>query len=306
MISSHSQTDATGRSVNKLIFVEDMDILVAASEDSNVYVWAFDDQAMHELKDSIPVGDKMFHKMGDETVTNRVAGLTCRQVLNKHTQSVTGLALVSQQKQLSTSYLLSCGADRKLCMWDLKRGSLVGTYVNSAGCEIASEEAITDIAYANGRQEFAYSSADKLIYIRKFCIQPSNWRLLHVLQGHESEVSHIIWNSVSHAWVSGSDDCTLRTWTLEQGDYLRIVTSVVDTQCPITALTCDVLNGAVIVGLQDVIRVYESGTMKRLSTHTGHRDSVRGLMHVPERSQYISISWDGSICIWNSYNPTTG
>ena len=49
--------------------------------------------------------------------------------------------------------------------------------------QIASEEAITDIAYANGRQEFAYSSADKLIYIRKFCIQPSNWRLLHVLQG---------------------------------------------------------------------------------------------------------------------------
>ena len=49
--------------------------------------------------------------------------------------------------------------------------------------QAASEEVITDVAYAKSRREFAYSSADKLIYIRKFATSVKSWNLLHVLQG---------------------------------------------------------------------------------------------------------------------------
>ena len=61
--------------------------------------------------------------------------------------------------------------------------------------QAASEEVITDVAYAKSRREFAYSSADKLIYIRKFATSVKSWNLLHVLQGmHFSNLvlSHII------------------------------------------------------------------------------------------------------------------
>ncbi|XP_063680480.1 uncharacterized WD repeat-containing protein all2124-like isoform X2 [Bolinopsis microptera] len=301
VITPLNGSERKSRSINKMLFVEDLDILVAVADDCHIYIWGFDEQAMNELRDSVPGGDNLFQTIEDGAVTNRVAGFTCKRVLNKHSQSVTGAAVVPQESYMSTSHLISCGADRRLCLWNLQLGTLVGTYTNSSGSEAASEEVITDVAYAKSRREFAYSSADKLIYIRKFATSVKSWNLLHVLQGHESEVSHVVWNDLCSMWVSGSDDCTLRTWSVHKHGYLETTTTVTDTQCPITALTCDLVNGAVIVGLQDIIRVYEGGTMKRVQTHTGHRDSVRGLMHVPERSQYISIAWDSSICIWNAY-----
>ena len=114
------------------------------------------------------------------------------------------------------------------------------------------------MAFAKSRREFAYSSADKLIYIRKFATSVKSWNLLHVLQGmnfrklilshihglftietssnnctcagHESEVSHVVWNDLCSMWVSGSDDCTLRTWSVHKHGYLETTTTVTDTQ----------------------------------------------------------------------------
>ena len=54
--------------------------------------------------------------------------------------------------------------------------------------------------------------------------------LLQMLAGHDSEVSHVAWNEVCSMWVSGSDDCTLRTWAVNKHDYLDVDISVSDTQ----------------------------------------------------------------------------
>ena len=37
---------------------------------------------------------------------------------------------------MSTSHLISCGADRRLCLWNLQLGTLVGTYTDSSGSEV--------------------------------------------------------------------------------------------------------------------------------------------------------------------------
>ena len=58
--------------------------------------------------------------------------------------------------------------------------NIIGLKINF---QAASEEVITDVAFAKSRREFAYSSADKLIYIRKFSTCVRSWNLLHVLQG---------------------------------------------------------------------------------------------------------------------------
>ena len=62
------------------------------------------------------------------------------------------------------------------------------------------------------RNEFAYSSADKLVYIRQFSPVGSEMKLKAILQGHESEVTQVRWNSIHKKWVTGSDDCTIRVW----------------------------------------------------------------------------------------------
>ena len=56
-------------------------------------------------------------------------------------------------------------------------------HYNTHSLKIGADDQITDLAYSKSRQEFAYSSLDKQIYIRKFSVKPGQWKLLYVLQG---------------------------------------------------------------------------------------------------------------------------
>lgn len=60
--------------------------------------------------------------------------------------------------------------------------------------------------------EFAYSCADKMVYIRKFSTNGSKMTLSNTLQGHEAEVTCVKWNNISHKWVTGAEDGTIRIW----------------------------------------------------------------------------------------------
>jgi WD40 repeat protein len=62
------------------------------------------------------------------------------------------------------------------------------------------------------RKEFAYSSSDKMVYIRKFSTTGSKMTLVNTLQGHEAEVTCVKWNSITQKWVTGSEDATIRIW----------------------------------------------------------------------------------------------
>ena len=62
------------------------------------------------------------------------------------------------------------------------------------------------------RNEFAYSSSDKMVYIRKFSLDGHQMVSCNTLQGHDGEVTCICWNEVKSKWVTGSDDGTIRIW----------------------------------------------------------------------------------------------
>ena len=62
------------------------------------------------------------------------------------------------------------------------------------------------------RNEFAYSSSDKMVYIRKFSTNGVDMVLLNTLQGHFGEVTAVKWNDVKEKWVTGSEDGTIRIW----------------------------------------------------------------------------------------------
>lgn len=50
-------------------------------------------------------------------------------------------------------------------------------------------------------------------------------------------------------------------------------------------------------------RVYNPESGKLVQTNIGHSDSVRSIVHIPERNQYVSGSWDGTLRVWNAYSP---
>ncbi|KAK3736028.1 hypothetical protein QZH41_002746 [Actinostola sp. cb2023] len=230
--SEHTCNVALLRSV----FVENLDLLVVASEDHNIYVWGFDENAVSVLQNMRPADesliykyailleDKNFTKKTDDenpkdqdSVTNRVAGFICKHVFTDHTNCVTGLAVVGKEAGFGTTYLISAGWDRRILLWDLEKARFHDAFRNadrksSENEELASDGIIMDLTYSCERNEFAYASSDKLVYIRKFSNKGNEMTLSAVLQGHEAEVTQVKWSSVCNKWVTGSEDGTIRVW----------------------------------------------------------------------------------------------
>lgn len=74
------------------------------------------------------------------------------------------------------------------------------------------------ICHLNSK-EFAYSSSDKMVYIRKFSTTGSKMTLVNTLQGHEAEVTCVQWNSITQKWITGSEDATIRIWVCSSVRY---------------------------------------------------------------------------------------
>jgi len=322
-----SQLGQENSALLKSVFVEDLDLLITSSEDRNIYVWGFDEKAVEVLKRMRPVGDffsKRFEillnendlpseirnegrdaSLHQDSVTNRVAGFICKQVLTEHKQVVSALAVVSRNAGFGGTYLLSSGWDRRILLWDLETLRLLDAYRARGKAafedeELAADGIILDMAFSESRKEFAYAASDKLVYIRKFSTSGHEMTLSAVLQGHEAEVARVIWNPIFDKWVTGSEDGTIRIWSAN-GMSCELV---LNAHGNVSALCIDRTNGCIVVGVQDTIRVYDPEYRKIVQTNVGHTDSVRDVIHIPERHQYVSASWDKTVRVWNAYCKT--
>ncbi|XP_078405864.1 uncharacterized protein LOC144685329 [Cetorhinus maximus] len=225
-------------SFTRSVFVEELDLLVLAADDGNIYLWGFDDSLSSILKmmpsKTTQEQDKTrrFEVLLEQTmnrqyttteeengsVNDRVSGFVCKKVLSHHVQPVGGVAVVGRGQGYSTDYLISGGWDRRLCVWDLQAGVLHNTFSNTAPSErsdvqeLACDGAILDLAYSPKRNEFAYSSSDGMVYIRHFSPVASEMKLIGVLQGHEADITAILWHSLLNKWLSGSEDGSIRIW----------------------------------------------------------------------------------------------
>ncbi|XP_071170422.1 uncharacterized protein [Mytilus edulis] len=310
--------------IMKVVFVEYLDYIIAASEDSNIYIWGFDDDAVKALKDMKPEDlDKLIEKYSilldpdsellpknrkfndNDSVTNRVAGFICKSVFAEHTSCVTSLVVVGREQGLDSTYLLSGGWDSRICIWDLEKGRLHDTFRNTApdpkvdNLELACDGVIMEMDFSPKYNEFAYSSSDGMVYIRKFSLDGSKMTLQNTLQGHEGEITCVRWNPHGKGfWVTGSDDATIRIWA---GHGLNKCEAILSAQGAVSCMCIDQINGCIIVGVQNFIRVYDPENYRLVQTNEGHTDSVRTIMHITERNQYVSCSWDKTIRVWNAY-----
>ena len=64
--------------------------------------------------------------------------------------------------------------------------------------------------------------------------------------------------------------------------------------------------GFVIAATMDrAVRVYDPSMLVQevVQQHVGHSDAVRCIIHVPEKQQYLTASWDRTIRVWRAYQP---
>ncbi|OUM59102.1 hypothetical protein PIROE2DRAFT_15457 [Piromyces sp. E2] len=276
----------------KLIYEENFDYLISGYEDSRIVVWGYNDEI---LKIPIPEKDKQKNTTSltlptgpdlanNNSATNRVSGLSTKYVFERHKSSISGLVSFCLD---NTYWLLSTGFDRRICIWNLSTGKFQDV-LRIAGQpkekeELAADDIITDIDYNPNRKEYAYSSADRMIYLRKFSPRGDEMPLQAVMQGHEEEVRQIKWNSTHKIWISGSDDRTIRIWPETGIPCLKVINNI----GIVTALCMDTLNGCIISGANDhVIRVYDPNKRyEKVQTHCGHQDEIKAIIHIPSRNQ---------------------
>ncbi|KAM7432673.1 hypothetical protein ABFA07_016940 [Porites harrisoni] len=105
------------------------------------------------------------------------------------------------------------------------------------------------------------------------------------------------WNAVLTKWITGSENGTIRIWRAAgmASDLVLIA------QGAVLALCIDQVNGCIVAGEPEIIRVYDPESRKIVQKNLGRNDSVRCIIHIPERSQYVSASWDKTVRIWNAY-----
>ncbi|KAM8972028.1 uncharacterized protein RCH25_017640 [Pelodytes ibericus] len=316
---AHKKTCGYTRSV----FIDQLDMLVMAAENGDIYLWEFDESVTASVPDESASSDEYQQLMNyecllacdsmEETIVDtspkshvlnkHLVGMTCKKVLAGHFKAVTALAVIGKESGFDTVYLLSGGWDRRLCVWDLNTCSLIETFTRpeqdqwSEHKETACDGSIMDICYSPKRREFAYASSDGKVYIRRFSTVSSEMELVNLLVGHEAEVTSVVWHHGLDKWISSSEDGTIRIWSQDRPHCEKILV----TKGVVSCLCIDQVNGCIAAGVQDSIRVYDPDSLLEVQCNLGHKDLVRSIVHIPEMKQYVSVSWDSTVRIWKSF-----
>ena len=246
---SNIKKTATGKAILRILFVERFDLIIAASEDKNIYVWGFDLEALKALitlRDqsndffNLPEGIDIFYislednkkrklncifsyfSIENAEVANRVVGFTLRKILSEHESLVTSLALVDDAETFGDVYLLSSGWDRRILIWDLTHFTLFSKFnrpkvQNVEEAEVAANGSIHDIDYSPHLRFFAYASSDMCVYVRKFSPNGAEMELMYKLQTKlDSEITCVRWNFLTNQWVTGMENGEIRIWVIDR------------------------------------------------------------------------------------------
>jgi WD40 repeat protein len=231
---------ATGKSILRILFVEKLNLIIAASEDKNIYVWGFDTEALKALStlrdhtDDINASTEGIHifvislkknsfsfSIEGAEVANRVVGFTLLKIFAEHESLVTSLALVDDDDTFGRVFLLSSGWDRRICIWDLTGYRLFSTFSNPNSLTIeevqmAANGSIQDMDYSPYLKYFAYASTDMCVYVRKFSPTGSEMKLVYKLTTKlDSEVTCVKWNFITNQWVTGMENGEIRIWVID-------------------------------------------------------------------------------------------
>ncbi|KAG8200444.1 hypothetical protein JTE90_000526 [Oedothorax gibbosus] len=126
----------------------------------------------------------------------------------------------------------------------------------------------------------------------------------HVFKGHNLSVTCVVVSSTEKFFFSGSKDCSIIKWSIEEKKKLKIVqggkkqSSSGHGQILALALSSD--DKFLASGCSNkIINIWNPDTMELLKTFRGHKDAISGLVFEKNSHQLISASNDRSLKLWN-------
>ncbi|GBG74555.1 hypothetical protein CBR_g18966 [Chara braunii] len=250
-------------SILSIDYCEDLDLLITGSEDRTIRIWNLDGKRF------LPSGD------GNPFEGN---------VLTGHADRVVGVVCCKEQVLVSVSH------DMSIRWWDLN------TRQETHAVEKAHNTPITSVAYSADRDELATCASEPLAKIWS----SDTYSLKATLTGLPGDIANVKWSSMQKGiWVTGADDGTVAIWSAETG---KPVTNTCFTGESVTCLCVDEINEVILAGMSsNLIRALDIDLSTTLRVYAGHSDAIRCIVHIKEKAQYLSASWDKTLRIWLAY-----
>lgn len=130
-------------------------------------------------------------------------------------------------------------------------------------------------------------------------VEEPNFSLANTLAGHSNSVWSVAITPDGQILTSGSEDKTIKIWSLGDGKLLRTLAGHADT---VRAIAISSDGQTLVSGSSDkTIKIWRLDTGKLLRTLSGHADSVWSIAISPDGQSLASASGD-KIEIWNLNN----
>ncbi|KAG9395786.1 Protein tyrosine kinase [Carpediemonas membranifera] len=205
----------------------------------------------------------------------------CIQTIAKHTNRVTGVAVLPDQTMVTAAW------DGRALLWGLC-GCVTMEHKGVIHCVAASPDGT---AIATGGPTKKSLGAIKLW-------QAETGRRIATLKGHTGEVISAAFSTDGKWLASGSDDETVRLWHAASGDCVKTLVGHANVVC---AVVFSPSGRTVVSGSADqTVRVWDVATGRLEQTLEGHTRAVSAAAFTPDGALLASGSHDRTIRLWDT------
>ena len=204
-----------------------------------------------------------------------------------------------------SKYLLSCGADSIVCLWDVEKESLstnrIINHKNICSPLVCTYNGhaypIWDVDVFSSLNLFVTASKDKTARLWSF----DRLYPLRIYAGHQSDVDCVAFHPNGAYIATGSSDKTIRFWSVHSGDCLRLFSRHSSGILSI----CFSPDGQYLAsaGEDKIIKIWDIKAGKLFKDLKDHSDTIFALQFDNTSSVLCSGGLDKTIKFWN-FNST--
>lgn len=183
--------------------------------------------------------------------------------------------------------LLSCSADRTICLWSVEAWACLVIYRGHDG-------PVWDVTWGPFGHYFLTGSHDKTC--RLWATEHINY--LRIFVGHDQDVDTVCFHPNGAYVFSGSSDKTVRMWAVTNGYPCRIFTGHSGN---ITSMACSP-SGKILASADDAgtIILWDLGPGKLLKRMRGHaKGGIWSVSWSVESTVLVSGGADGTVRVWD-------